>query len=544
MTRAATHTASVIGQLSHFVETASARRKMAVAWAGGGLSVLAFAPVFASPVLFLTLPVLVWLIDQSRTPRQAFVMGWWFGFGYFFFNLFWIGEAFLVEADKFAWALPFAITLLPAGLAFFWGLAVAGARFVWRPGAGRVFILAIALGCAEWLRGHVLTGLPWNVIGYALTYPLPLMQSTALFGVYALSIIAVVIFGLPLVVWDDAEGRGARPSFIKAAAVAVLPLLVLWGYGAWRLSAPQLFEPGVNLRIVQPSVPQREKWLPQFQRRIFDEHLALSQTNPEGVQDGLAEITHVVWPEAAMPFLPLDHPEALSALAAMLPDGRILITGALRRERQAADGAALPLDAHKSYNGLMVFRDDGSLSAVYDKIHLVPFGEYLPLEPILGAIGLSKLTAGRGSFSSGSEPRPMLAIAGLPPVLGLICYEVLFPGEIVQSAARPGLLFNLTNDGWFGNTTGPRQHFHQTRVRAVEEGIPVIRAANNGISAVIDRNGRVLQSLGLNDRGVIDSPLPGGAGPTPYARFGDLWLVLSLTVAALIAGVLGRISGR
>ena len=537
---AAKQAASGLGRFSQFVCTSSALQKKALACAAGGASVLAFAPVFASPILFLMLPVLVWLIDQSRTPRQAAVMGWCFGFGYFFFNLFWIGEAFLVEADKFAWALPFAITLLPAGLALFWALAAAGARVFWRPGAARVFILAIALGSAEWLRGHVLTGLPWNVVGYALTYPLPLMQSAALFGVYALSVIAVVIFALPLVIWDDAEGRGVRPSFVRSAAVAILPLLGLCGYGAWRLSVPQTFEPGVKLRIVQPSIPQREKWMPQLQRRIFEDHLALSQTNPGGVQDGLAGITHVVWPEAAMPFRPLEHPEALAAIAAMLPDGRQLITGAIRRESQAADGATL----QKAFNGLMVFRDDGSLSAVYDKIHLVPFGEYLPLEPILGAIGLSKLTAGRGSFSSGTAPRPLLAIPGLPPVLGLICYEVLFPGEIVQSAARPGLLINVTNDGWFGNTTGPRQHFHQTRVRAVEEGIPVIRAANNGISAVIDRNGRVLQSLGLNDRGVIDSPLPGGAALTPYAQFGSLWLALSLAVAAAAAAILGQRSLR
>ncbi len=538
---AATQSGHGAQRLSAWVGKFTGPRRSAVAFAAGGLSVLAFAPVFASPVLFLTLPVFVWLIDLDPNPRAAAWTGWWFGFGYFFFNLFWIGEAFLVEADKFAVLLPFAVTLLPAGLALFWAAAAAAARSIWQPGFARVLTLAITLSAAEWLRGHVLTGLPWNVLGYALTSPLPLMQSAALVGVYGLTPLAAVVFTGPLVMLADRDA-GAASLWPRALAVAVLPLAILWTYGAWRLTEPQTFLPDVKIRIVQPSVPQREKWLPEFQRRIFEDHLALSVANPAGTRDDLAGITHVIWPEAAMPFLPLEHPEALAAIGAMLPEGRMLITGALRRENTAADGA--PLSEPKMFNGLMVLRDDGTLSALYDKIHLVPFGEYLPVEPVLSALGLKKLTHGRGSFTAGMSPRPLITIPGLPPSAGLVCYEVLFPGTIVQTAERPSLLINVTNDGWFGNTTGPRQHFHQTRVRAVEEGVPLIRAANNGISAVVDRHGRVLQSLGMNVRGVIDSQVPAAAAISPYARFGDLGLAILLLVLAALAWALSQETRR
>ena len=523
--------------VAEWVRNSCRRRRAGIAFGAGALSVLAFAPVFASPILFLTLPVLVLLIDSRAGPRAAAWDGWWFGFGYFFFNLFWIGEAFLVEAEKFAVLLPFAVTLLPAGLALFWAAAAALAQAFWRDGFARVLVLAIALSIAEWLRGHLFTGLPWNVIGYALTYPLTLMQSAALIGAYGLTPLAIVIFTAPLVlIANDPVMR--RATFLRAVAIFALPVAALWAYGTWRLTEPQTFLPNVKIRVVQPSVPQREKWLPEFQRRIFEDHLALSVSGPNGVRDDLAGITHLVWPEAAMPFLPLETPDALAAIGAMLPDGRSLITGAIRREA-AMPSAAGTIDA-KIYNGLIVLNDTGGLSSLYDKIHLVPFGEYLPFEPVLSALGLKKLTHGRGSFTPGPMPRPLLDIPGLPPTMALVCYEVLFPGTIVQGTERPGLLINVTNDGWFGNTTGPRQHFHQTRVRAVEEGLPLIRAANNGISAVIDAQGRVLQSLGLDAKGVIDSAVPAATAPPPYARFGDLGAFILLLILGAVCLLISK----
>ena len=514
-------------------------RRAAVAFLAGGLSALAYAPIFAAPVLFLTLPILVWLIDASPNWRRAASAGWLFGFGYFFFNLFWMGEAFLVEAEKFAWLMPFAVTLLPAGLALFWAAAAAVARLFWTEGIARLFVFAIVFAVFEWLRGHVLTGFPWNVVGYALTYPLPLMQSAALFGAYGLTAIALFVFPAPLVMLADHWRRPTGADVARAIALAVIPIAILFAYGAWRLGAPVAFVSGVKMRIVQPSVSQREKWLAEFQRKIFDDHVALSLANPQGKADSLAGITHLVWPEAAMPFFPLETPEALDVLATVIPPGTTLITGALRHDPNPTPGTAIS-PATRTLNSILVLDDQAKLVGAYDKIKLVPFGEYVPFDALLSAIGIQKLTHGRGSFAEGVSPRPLFTVPGLPPALGLVCYEALFPGEIVQGTARPGVLINVTNDGWFGSTTGPYQHYYQSRVRAVEEGLPLIRAANNGISAVVDPYGRALQTLGLNVRGVIDSPLPEALPPPLYAKVGDWTLVLVLVLFAAFARVLSK----
>ena len=544
MTQNLTVLERVPGCVKSWIGTLTGRRRAALAFGAGSLSVLSFAPVFCFPILFVTFPIFVWLIDSSATPRSSAWCGWWFGFGYFFFNLFWIGEAFLVEAEKFAWMLPFAITLLPAGLALFWALAAWVSRHLWPVGLARVLVLAVTLSVGEWLRGHVLTGLPWNVIGYALTYPLPLMQSAGLFGVYGLSLLAVAIFAAPVVILADGLASHRLQSWANAAAAGLLPILMLLGYGQWQLSQPQTFVDGVKIRIVQPNVLQTEKWRPEFQRRIFYDHLLLTATNASGVRDDMAGITHVIWPEAAMPFFPLEQPKALEEIATTLPQGRVLITGGLRRSFSNANGTPLPLTERKAFNSLMVFDDAGKLTASYDKIHLVPFGEYLPAEPVLSALGLKFLTQGLGVFSSGDEPRPLLTVAGLPSVLGLICYEVLFPGQIVQTSARPGVIINVTNDGWFGDSTGPRQHFYQTRVRAVEEGVPILRSANNGISGVIDRNGRVFASLGMNERGVIDSALPSAGLPPPYSKYGEALFVALLASFAGLAWLMSKKSSN
>ena len=503
------------------------------ALAAGALSVLALAPFFAWPVLFVTLPVLVWLLDCGRVAAvrqrvwRAALLGWWFGFGYFALGLFWIGEAFLVEADVFAWLLPVAVTAMPAGLALFWAAATAVSSRYWPAGPQRLVSLALTLSAAEWLRGHVLTGFPWNVLGYALTAPLPLMQASAWIGIYGLTLLVVLVGTLPAIVWCDARRGDCARSWRFAGIGASAFVLAAIGALGWQRLAnhPTTFTDGVQLRLVQPSVAQRDKWRPEFQERIFLDHLALSTTGPEGTTTGLTGITHIVWPEAAMPFLPLDTPQALAAISNMLGSGPHLITGALRAEPPPpASGRT----RRQIFNSIMVFSEGAQLTGLYDKIHLVPFGEYLPLQTLLESIGLEQLSRMRGGFSGGALPRPLLTVAGLPPVSGLVCYEAIFPGAIVQGPVRPAALFNVTNDGWFGNTTGPRQHLHQARVRAVEEGAPLIRAANNGISAVIDPYGRLLAQLPMDVRGALDSRLPlPMAAPPLYARFGDsaFWLM-------------------
>ncbi len=524
-----------------FVMSQTGWRRAALACVAGLLSDLAFAPFFLWPVLFITLAVLTWLIAPAASPnsnwRSALRDGWWFGFGFFFGGLFWIGEAFLVEADQFGWLLPFAVTLLPAGLALFYAAASAVTHALWRPGVAGLLVMAVAFSSAEWLRGHVLTGFPWNVLGYALTSPLVLMQSAAVVGIYGLTLLAVVIFTAPLVLaTKHPQGHAAPVHAFRGVAISAGMLACLLAYGNYRLSSVALIErPDFKVRIVQPSVLQREKWLPEKQREIFETHLGMSRKKPDGTIDNLEGVSIVVWPEAAMPFRPLDEPKALAVIGELLPPGTHLYAGGLRLEQDPAksDGTQ---GARRAYNSLIAFGSDGEARAVYDKIHLVPFGEYLPFQPLLEAIGFRQLTKLRGGFADGAQPRPLIGIADGPAILGLICYEAIFPAAVIQGRERPDLIVNVTNDGWFGNTTGPRQHLHQARVRAVEEGVAIARAANNGISALIDPVGRVTASLGLDEKGVIDGPIAGRLTPPIYARFGDLiYVLMQLGFAVMIA---------
>ena len=534
-----------IERLAGAVRTRTGWQRMALATSAGAVSVLAMAPFFLWPVLILTLPVLVWLLDgavergagntwRQRPAVQATFVGWLFAFGYFFAGLFWIGEAFLVEADKFAFLIPLAVTLMPAGLALFWAAAAAVASFAWQPGLMRVLALALALGAAEWLRGHVLTGFPWNVIGYALTYPDSLMQGAGLVGIYGLSVIAVFVLAVPLVAWADGMAW-------RGAAIMVAMIVGLMTYGHWMLSERAVTaDEGPRVRLVQPSILQREKWQAEHQRRIFDLHLALTTRNAAGVEDGAAGVDLVIWPEAAMPFLPLDSPKALELIGNVLPAGTHLIAGALRADPPDPNR---PDVQRRLYNSLIAFGAGGQPVAVYDKIHLVPFGEYLPLNAWLDAIGLEPLARRRGGFTVGSSPRPLMTLPNAPSFAPLICYEAIFPRAIIQGDARPGFLLNVTNDGWFGNTTGPRQHLHQARVRAVEEGLPLMRVANNGISAVVDGRGRVRHRLDMDVIGVIDARVPPAMAPTLYGRFGDLFFALMLICGVLIVLAAQRLRG-
>ena len=524
-----------IGKAAAWVASARGWRHRALVFAAGAISTLAFAPFFAWPVLFLTFPFFVWLADgaadEPRPARATAIAWWWFGFGYFFTGMLWVGEAFLVEAEIFAWLLPFAVTLLPAGLALFWALAGAAAAWIWparhqlatKHAIARALIVAVTIGGAEWLRGHVLTGLPWNTPGIALTMPLALMQSASVFGIYGLTLWAVFICTLPGVVLNPSYTTIDFSRWGVVATFTGIPLLLAFGLGSWHLAQP-LSPPlnGVKIRIVQPSIPQRDKWIAEKQPANFSDHLNLSKQDQSGQIDNLAGISHIVWPEAAMPFGPLDHPEALSAIGQLLPEGVILLTGALRQERDEQDGT------RRAYNSLMAFGEQGRLIALYDKIHLVPFGEYLPFQTALEAIGLQSLTRQRGGFAKGITPKTFMSVPNLPQIAPMICYEAIFPDEVAPGSDRPGLILVVTNDGWFGNSTGPYQHFHQARLRAVEQGVPVIRSANNGISAVIDPEGRILQLILLNQRGTMDSTLPRQRLKTVYGRFGDFLFWLNL----------------
>jgi apolipoprotein N-acyltransferase len=505
-------------------------RRLAAAFAAGGLAALAQAPFHAVPVLWLSLPALVLLLDGTVAARRtagariagAAVVGWWFGFGYFLAGLWWIGAAFLVEADIFAWALPIAVAGLPAGLALFFALGTAVAALLWRPGAARIVALAVGLSVSEWLRGHVLTGFPWNGLGTAVAAGDVLMQPAALVGAYGLVPIAVVVFAAPAAFLGPGAGR--RDAFILAGAAAALAL-GLAGYGFARLArAGDAAVPGVALRLVQPAIGQVEKWKPENRWWIFDRLIGLTRSPPPAPGDA----TIVVWPESSTPFLLNTSPLALEEIAKALPPGGVLLAGAGRGVVDPSSPERLDV-----YNSVMVIGADGTVRDAYDKVHLVPFGEYLPFQSLLESLGVEQLARMPGGFSAGAARRA-LAVPGAPPAAPLVCYEVIFPGEALPEGERPGWILNLTNDAWFGRTPGPYQHFHQARLRAVEEGLPIVRAANTGISAVVDAYGRAPARLALGETGVLSARLPAAAAPPPYARLGDLPLAVWIAVAGAI----------
>ena len=496
-------------------------KRTVIAFGAGALGALAMPPFGAFPVLAISFPLLVWLLDGAsaagggwRTLLAAGRTGWWFGFGYHLAGLWWIGSAFLVEADRFAWLLPAAVTLLPAGLALFTAFGAMLARLLWRPGARRILALALGLTVAEFLRGTLLTGFPWNLYGYALTQYLWLAQGASVVGVYGLTLVAVLVFASPTVLGDEDAGPTARWAVPTGA---VLSLMCLALFGGWRVSTTEIaFVPEVKLRIVQPDIPQDQRFRPEARDAILARYAALSDkpTSPE--RSGIRDVTHVIWPESAFPFFLIWDREALSSIAALIPPGVTLITGAARPDE--------PLPGRRDprvFNSAYVIDHEGVIGETYDKVHLVPFGEYLPFHDRLEALGLEAITRQRGGFSAGDRRRT-LRVPGAPAVGILICYEVIFPGAVTAADQRPQWLLNVTNDAWFGFTPGPYQHLHQTVVRAVEEGLPVVRAANNGVSAVVDPTGRVLRSLPLGARDVLDAELPKALPRTVFARAGHV----------------------
>jgi apolipoprotein N-acyltransferase len=522
-----------LGRVSARLAALTGWRRLAAAALLGGLATLAVPPADLIPVLLVAFPGLIWLLDGVETKKGAFALGWFFGFGHHLLGLYWISAALFTDIERFWWALPLSAVGLPILLAMFSGGATLTFHMLRRRGfgigLGRPLLFAACWCLWEWLRGHVFTGFPWNLIGYGWVGVLPMLQTVSLVGIYGLTLVTVLVASLPAALPD----RDTTPRLAWAGVAAGLALLaVLGGWGAWRLAgAVDEPVPGVRLRLVQAAIDQRLKWAPAERVQNFQNHLALSAAPPADPSAPPPNV--IIWPETAVPFFVEEDARVRQAMASVIPPGGLLITGA-PRTTVGADGE------RRYFNGMVAVDGSGAAVADYDKFHLVPFGEYMPLRQWLpvGAI------AGNGAeFSAGPGPRTLDLegrVAGLPSFSPLICYESIFPGAVVDTADRPHWLLNLTNDAWYGRTAGPHQHFAINQVRAVEEGLPLVRVANTGISGVVDSYGRVQQLLGLGERGFIDTTLPEAPdGVTAYARMGD-WIFGIVLLGCFLTALASR----
>lgn len=518
--RVATPLCRLAGQLAAL----TGWRRYGLGFLIGALLAGAFPPFDLVPLIFISFPALLWLDDGSRGPWSSALLGYVFGLGFFVAGMYWIAAALLVDIAAFWWALPFAVLGIPAVLALFGGAVMlvtsaAAARFELSPLA-RVFVFAVAWSAAEWVRGHALTGLPWNLTGYVWSGGFPgalaVLQTTAAIGVYGLGGLTVLAAALSALYGISSLqplslARRWTPALLAAALILIPGVL-----GALRLHLAPPATSGVWLRLVQPSIPQNLKWDAGAAEQNFHRLIELSAAPAPH------PLAAVLWPEAAAPFLLERDPGHRRAIGAVAPKGGYVITGALRANPP-------PGPVTQVWNSIEAIDAAGDIRARYDKAHLVPFGEYVPLKEWLP---IKKITAGAIDLSAGPGPQT-IALPSLPAFSPLVCYEVIFPGAVSDPADRPSWLLNVTNDAWYGRSSGPYQHFAIARTRAVEEGLPLVRAANNGISGVIDADGRVVARTHQNDVTFADIELPAAGPVTPYQRIGDYGFLVLLAIGLI-----------
>lgn len=497
--------------LSQTFQSLSFKKRLSGAFFAGLVSALAMPPLALWPLLFIGLSGF-YVTLAGLQGKRAFALGWAYGFGYFLLALFWIGNALLVPGNDFIWVWPFAVLGLPVGLAIFTGLAAYGATRLsdlktWRGFAA----FGTALMLSEFLRGHILTGFPWDLFAYGWAGVLPIVQSVSLFGVYGLTFLTIFWCAVPGYLLMSRASR--RETSIAVALVAV-SIAGLYVWGAYRLSShPTQHHDNVIVRVVQPNIPQEEKWdntrmVANLQKLVRNSSVEMS-----------ADKTYaVIWPETAITDYIVNDPNASDFIRSeIFPDPRkgYLISGVLRHE-QDSEGKA------EYFNSLVAYDSNLRPQTIYNKSHLVPFGEYIPFQkyiPLTPIVRFSGFTPGEGVKTQ--------LIPDFPGFSPLVCYEVLFPGRVAEKTIRPEWIINVTNDSWYGNSPGPYQHLTKSIYRATEEGLPLMRSANTGVSAIIDSYGRVHSKIGYNKEGYIDAPLPLPATQqTLYSKYGDFFMYL------------------
>lgn len=512
----------------------------------GAISALSVPPLFILPALFVGMPILVWCLDGAerlgglrRFFGPAFFIGFAFGLGYFSVAFHWIGAAFIQQGGWLLAVMPFAVGGLAALIALFWAVATALAHLLWSSGALRLVTLATFLSAAEYLRGHVLSGFPFDLAGYALTANDEMMQLASVIGVYGLTFIASLISATAALIWP-ADGRGLvtrlLPFFL---AIAVIAAQI--GYGNWRLTNTEVTpRTDIRVRLVQPMILEHQDWAVADPAHIMDRLISLSETQLTPDDRALGGVTHVVWPESVFPFFLTDYPDSLARIARMLPPGVTLLTGA-PREPLDEQGNSIP--DNPGYNSLRVINSDGEIVASYDKAHLVPFGEYLPLAALWKLVGLHQFVPGSKGWAPG-DGRRLVSAPDTPPFLALICYEAVFPNDI-GDPSKAQFILNITNDAWFDSTIGPAQHAHHAQLRSVETGLPMLRASNTGTTIVTDPLGRITARLGEREVAVLDV-VPANRLPqdTLYSRLGEWPFFGALAVGLLLSVFAARREGR
>ncbi|WP_336287726.1 apolipoprotein N-acyltransferase [Bartonella sp. CB60] len=508
-------------------------KRQAVVFLCGAFTSFALPPFCFTPVCFLTFPVFIVFLDKisaiqnnkKRLLTYALSCGT-FGFSYFICSLWWLGNALLIDPVTFGWAVPFAILCPPLYLSLYWFFAGFIVGLLWTKGVARFFTLAFALGLAEWLRAILFTGFPWNALGYT-AMPTPIfMQSDVIVGLYGMNILAVLAYSLPTVFLTNEKKK-------FALFLCLSLILAHSGFGLYRLNtAPNTADykkSNLWVRIVQPSIKQNAKLDNTVPRAILTTHMNLSATPTANHKH---EPDFIIWPEASVPYILNDSPALAVHIASLLKPEQWAIIGAVRTDNNSLNAQT------RHFNTIAVVNAKGDILNTSDKLHLVPFGEYLPYQNLLNKIGLHALADNIGGYSAASVRKTVTMPNGFS-YLPLICYEAIFPNEMTFKGSPPQAIINITNDAWFGVTPGPYQHFQQARLRAVELGIPLIRVANNGISAVIDSYGRIVVALKQNAIGIIDSPIPSPIPPTwsnKYRIFSTFILFILMLLCCAVFG--------
>ncbi len=497
---------------AEFLRARQGAARYLAAFGLGALLTLTLPPFGLFPLALASVCGFIWLAQGAPSSWKALWTGWAYGAGFFITGLYWISVALFVDIASFGWVLPLSLIVGPCLLALltYALIPVIAHRFRHDP-LLHALVFITAWAAIEWIRGHALTGFPWNLPGYMWHHVLPVMQTASLVGIYGLTLLTLLWAALPAL-WSCTRMRyGLLALFIAALA-----------WGGLRLAFNPTQTTGAPVvRIVQGNVAQTMKWDEDAQWRNLEKHAHLSDKNTP------ADV--VIWPETALTSDPVLFPEIGRYVAQNMPRDSIGIFGSLR-----ITNASQPQPDY--HNGVYVMDSNGAVLGAYDKFHLVPFGEYIPYRNILQvtpiAAGISKI----GDFTAGPGPRTLNGEGKVPPFSPLICYEVIFPAHVTDRHNRPAWLVNVTNDAWYGRSSGPYQHLEITRMRAVEEGLPLARAANTGISAMIDPLGRITARLALNETGAITTPLPAPLPPTLYARLGDAPFALMLLgcLAAII----------